>query len=243
MRNRYHKALKKSVMLGHASQTSWPMQNVHDKSQNLPDPDIFASDNVSVDVLSGNTVSTQNPGSWPENTIIDFGRAGRTTDDNLDLKRPGIKSVQQVFYDLGTTEDEAAAGLENLPNFFDPENITDAEGLKVITTLSSGGTIETPLEKDYEKYTTYEDFYDECVKSKVAETFVNLGNTKDPERSELFLENLKQNLGFLTFGMEKDGSVVQWPNVGQVTDMRVYNYCSPCSPSFVMQNTKSTFCL
>ncbi len=42
MRNRYREALKKSVMLGHASQTSPPMKNVHDKFQNLPDPDTFA---------------------------------------------------------------------------------------------------------------------------------------------------------------------------------------------------------
>ncbi len=44
MRNRHRGALNKSVMLGHASQTSWPMQNMHDKSQNLPDPDIFTFD-------------------------------------------------------------------------------------------------------------------------------------------------------------------------------------------------------
>ncbi len=44
MRNRHREALKRSVMLGHASQTSWPMQTMHDKSQNLPDPDIFTFD-------------------------------------------------------------------------------------------------------------------------------------------------------------------------------------------------------
>ncbi len=31
-------------MLGHASQTSGLMQNVHDKCLNLPDPDIFTVD-------------------------------------------------------------------------------------------------------------------------------------------------------------------------------------------------------
>ncbi len=44
MRNRHQEALKKSVMLGHASQASGLMQNVHDKCQNLSDPDIFAVD-------------------------------------------------------------------------------------------------------------------------------------------------------------------------------------------------------
>ncbi|CAD7931793.1 unnamed protein product [Amoebophrya sp. A120] len=44
MRNRHQDALKTSVMLGHASQTSRLMQNVHHKYQNLPDPDIFAFD-------------------------------------------------------------------------------------------------------------------------------------------------------------------------------------------------------
>ncbi len=44
MRSRHQQALKKSVMLGHTGQTSWVMQNVHDRSQNLPDPDIFAVD-------------------------------------------------------------------------------------------------------------------------------------------------------------------------------------------------------
>ncbi|CAD7944527.1 unnamed protein product [Amoebophrya sp. A120] len=44
MRNRHPEALKKSLMLGHASQISWLMPNLHDKSQNLPDPDIFTFD-------------------------------------------------------------------------------------------------------------------------------------------------------------------------------------------------------
>ncbi|CAD7953442.1 unnamed protein product [Amoebophrya sp. A120] len=45
MRNRHQESLKKAGMLGHASQTSWLRQNVHDKSQNLADPeDIFAFD-------------------------------------------------------------------------------------------------------------------------------------------------------------------------------------------------------
>ncbi len=34
----------KSVMLPHTSHASWVMQNVHEKSSNLPDPDIFAFD-------------------------------------------------------------------------------------------------------------------------------------------------------------------------------------------------------
>ncbi len=46
MRNRHQEALKKSAMLGHASQTSGLMQNVHDKCLNLPDPDIFTVDTV-----------------------------------------------------------------------------------------------------------------------------------------------------------------------------------------------------
>ncbi len=41
MRNRHQESLSKPVTLGHASQTSWRTQTVHDKSQNLPDPDIF----------------------------------------------------------------------------------------------------------------------------------------------------------------------------------------------------------
>ncbi len=47
MRKKYGKDLHltvESVMLGHASQTSHVMQNVHDKPGNLPDPDIFAVD-------------------------------------------------------------------------------------------------------------------------------------------------------------------------------------------------------
>ncbi len=44
MRNTHQEALKKSVLLGYASQTSWLMQNVHDKCQNLPDPGIFTVD-------------------------------------------------------------------------------------------------------------------------------------------------------------------------------------------------------
>ncbi len=44
MRNKHQEALKKSVVLGYASQTSWLMQNVHDKCQNLPDPDICTFD-------------------------------------------------------------------------------------------------------------------------------------------------------------------------------------------------------
>ncbi len=35
-------------MLGHASQASWVMENMHDKSQNLPDPDIFAFDRTAL---------------------------------------------------------------------------------------------------------------------------------------------------------------------------------------------------
>ncbi len=46
MRKRHGKDLTESVMLGHASQTSHVMQNVHDKPGNLPDPDIFAVDTV-----------------------------------------------------------------------------------------------------------------------------------------------------------------------------------------------------
>ncbi len=38
------KSSKQSVMLGHASQTSWAIQNMHDKPGNLPDPDIFTFD-------------------------------------------------------------------------------------------------------------------------------------------------------------------------------------------------------
>ncbi len=48
MRCRHQEALTKSVMLGHASQTSDVMQNVHDKPGNLPDPDIFAFDSSCV---------------------------------------------------------------------------------------------------------------------------------------------------------------------------------------------------
>ncbi len=44
MRNRHQEALSKSVTLGHASQTSGVMQNVHDKPGILPDPDTFAFD-------------------------------------------------------------------------------------------------------------------------------------------------------------------------------------------------------
>ncbi len=44
MGNRHQEALRKSVTLEHASQKSRLMQNVHDKSQNLPDLDIFAVD-------------------------------------------------------------------------------------------------------------------------------------------------------------------------------------------------------
>ncbi|CAD7937009.1 unnamed protein product, partial [Amoebophrya sp. A120] len=44
MRSRHQEARSKSVMRGRALQTSWVMQNMHDKSQNLPDPDIFTFD-------------------------------------------------------------------------------------------------------------------------------------------------------------------------------------------------------
>ncbi len=45
MQERHDRDLKESVMLeGLAFQTSWLMQNVHDKSENLPDPDPFTFD-------------------------------------------------------------------------------------------------------------------------------------------------------------------------------------------------------
>ncbi len=44
MQYRHQEALTKSVMLGHASQTSGVVQNVHDKPGNLSDPDIFTFD-------------------------------------------------------------------------------------------------------------------------------------------------------------------------------------------------------
>ncbi len=47
MRYRHQEAVVKSVMLGHASQTSGVMQNVHDKPCILPDPDTFALDALS----------------------------------------------------------------------------------------------------------------------------------------------------------------------------------------------------
>ncbi len=47
----HQKAVKtRSVMLRHAPQTSWVMQNVHDKRRALPDPDIFAFDILVVTV-------------------------------------------------------------------------------------------------------------------------------------------------------------------------------------------------
>ncbi len=44
MQNRHQEAFQKSVMLSHALQASWAMQNMHDKPGNLPDPDTFAFD-------------------------------------------------------------------------------------------------------------------------------------------------------------------------------------------------------
>ncbi|CAD7956970.1 unnamed protein product, partial [Amoebophrya sp. A120] len=41
MRSSHQEASAKSVMRGRALQTSWVMQNMHDISQNLPDPDTF----------------------------------------------------------------------------------------------------------------------------------------------------------------------------------------------------------
>ncbi len=52
MRNRHQDALKKSVLLGYGVQTSWLTQNVHDKCQNLPDPDIFTVDTRSKEAIT-----------------------------------------------------------------------------------------------------------------------------------------------------------------------------------------------
>ncbi len=42
MQDRHDSDLIESVMLGTPLQIIWVMQNMHDKFQNLPDPDIFA---------------------------------------------------------------------------------------------------------------------------------------------------------------------------------------------------------
>ncbi len=42
MQERHDRTLAESVMLCPTCQTSWVMENLHDKSSILPDPDIFA---------------------------------------------------------------------------------------------------------------------------------------------------------------------------------------------------------
>ncbi len=44
MQNRHHKGAADPVMLGPAFQTWWSLEKLHDKSRNLPDPDIFTLD-------------------------------------------------------------------------------------------------------------------------------------------------------------------------------------------------------
>ncbi len=44
MQDRHDRTLTESVMLSPTYQTSWVMENLHDKSGILPDPDIFAFD-------------------------------------------------------------------------------------------------------------------------------------------------------------------------------------------------------
>ena len=43
MQERHEKGRTESVTLGPACQTSWFIENLHHKSCNLPDPDIFSS--------------------------------------------------------------------------------------------------------------------------------------------------------------------------------------------------------
>ncbi len=47
MQDRHSRDLTDSVMLGPASQTSWVMENLHDKFNTLPDPDSFTFDSTS----------------------------------------------------------------------------------------------------------------------------------------------------------------------------------------------------
>ncbi len=61
MRYRHQEALTKSVMLGHASQTSGVMQNVHDKPGNLPDPDIFTFDTSNYSTTTNQTCTGVDP--------------------------------------------------------------------------------------------------------------------------------------------------------------------------------------
>ncbi len=83
MRKRHEESLKKPVMLEHASQTSRPMQNVHDRSQNPPDPDIFAIDTYD----SGATGPTFSTLIWfaSQYAITEFwmARSGLKVDESI----------------------------------------------------------------------------------------------------------------------------------------------------------------
>ncbi len=46
MQNKHHKGAAYPVMLGPAFQTWRSLEKLHDKSQNIPDPDIFAFDTM-----------------------------------------------------------------------------------------------------------------------------------------------------------------------------------------------------
>ncbi len=94
MRNRHQEALKKSVMLGHASQTSGLIQNVHDKCQNLPDPDTFTFDTSQ----QGGYLTGQGHGGGNHSASLsirnkqEITKSTRTADDNS-CSQPAVDSA------------------------------------------------------------------------------------------------------------------------------------------------------
>ncbi len=67
MHNGHHQGAAEPVMLGPAFQTLWSLEKLHDKSRNLPDPDIFTFDTVvlrcTAYVTETTTVTTVTQGS------------------------------------------------------------------------------------------------------------------------------------------------------------------------------------
>ncbi len=103
MRNRHQKAFQRSVMLSHALQPSWVMQNMHDKPVNLPDPDIFA---IHIDkvLAKGGDLDTlvQDPRTYISESHWD-GRTGKLVQDS---RITGSKYREKVFVSQKITEED-----------------------------------------------------------------------------------------------------------------------------------------
>ncbi|CAD7923467.1 unnamed protein product [Amoebophrya sp. A120] len=64
MRDRHHEACSKPVMLLPASDATCVIRNMHDKSQNFPDPDIFTFDRSRRKTSTWKTGCSNRMGAW-----------------------------------------------------------------------------------------------------------------------------------------------------------------------------------